>query len=78
MITRLLRNYLKKILIITVKKLQNAHIVSLLQDFITEKQMRILKFMMPILILKNTLILELYKMLMRMAGVRFISEINSL
>ena len=35
MIIRLLQNYLKRIWIITVKKSQNARIVSLLQDFIT-------------------------------------------
>ena len=48
------------------------------QDFITEKQTRIPRFMMQILILRSIRISESYRMLMRMAGARFTREINSL
>lgn len=76
-IIRLLQNYLKRIWIITVKKSQNARIVSLLQDFIMEKQTRIPRSMMQILILRSIHISESCRMLMRMAGARFTREINS-
>ena len=68
---------LKRIWIITVKKSQNARIVSLLQDFIMEKQTRIPRSMMQILILRSIHISESCRMLMRMAGARFTREINS-
>mgnify|MGYP000239578149 FL=1 len=60
------------------KKLQNAPIVSLQLVSTTERPMRILRFMMRTPISKNILTSVLYRILMRMAGVRFISVISSL
>ena len=70
--------YLRRIETIIEKKLQNAPIVSLQLVSTTERPMRILRFMMRTPISKNILTSVLYRILMRMAGVRFISVISSL